>query len=110
VRKVYDSGTVFDVEVLDMNESELTGKFLAGAVILAAVSLGLGVPTKASIGPLGERCVQDHPRHLAQTDYKIARVASSKSTSRTLERSRRLARRAVLRLQVERLQARRGGF
>lgn len=75
VRKVYDSGTVFDVEVLDVNESELTGKFLAGAVILAAVSLGLGVPTKASIVHSVNDAFKTILAISLETDYKIARVA-----------------------------------
>jgi len=49
VTKVYDGGTVFEVGVLDINESDLMSKFFAGVSTLAAASLGLGYPTVASV-------------------------------------------------------------
>jgi large subunit ribosomal protein LP0 len=49
VQKVYDAGTVFDPAVLDVSEDDLFAKFFGGLSTFAAVSLGLGLPNKASI-------------------------------------------------------------
>jgi len=49
VTKVYDAGTVFEVAVLDIDESDLLTKFFSGVSTLAAASIGLGYPTVASI-------------------------------------------------------------
>jgi len=49
VQKVYDSGTVFDPAVLDVSEEDLFTKFFTGLSTFAAVSIGLGLPNKASI-------------------------------------------------------------
>jgi large subunit ribosomal protein LP0 len=50
VTKVYEDGTVFDSEVLDMGKEELYGKFFNGVRKLAALSLAIGYPTIASLG------------------------------------------------------------
>jgi len=50
VTKVYEDGTVFDSEVLDMGKEELYGKFFNGVRKLAALSLAIGYPTVASLG------------------------------------------------------------
>ncbi|CAG2178175.1 unnamed protein product, partial [Oppiella nova] len=48
IRQVYDSGTVFDPEILDITPEDLRAKFLAGVRNVAAVSLAIGYPTVAS--------------------------------------------------------------
>ena len=67
---------MFDPEVLDIDESLLTGKFLSGATFLAAVSLGLGVPSKASIVHSVNDAFKTILAISLETDYKIARVAA----------------------------------
>lgn len=49
IRQVFDSGTVFDPEILDITPEDLRAKFLAGVRNVAAVSLAIGYPTVASV-------------------------------------------------------------
>jgi len=49
VRQVYDSGTVFSPEILDIKPDDLRAKFLSGVQNVAAISLQIGYPTVASV-------------------------------------------------------------
>lgn len=49
IRQVYDSGTVFDPEILDITPEDLRARFLQGVRNVAAVSLSIGYPTLASV-------------------------------------------------------------
>jgi len=49
VKKVYDSGTVFDPKVLDLTDDDVLASFVQGVRNVAAVSLTIGVPTAASV-------------------------------------------------------------
>jgi len=49
IRQVYDSGTVFDPEILDITPEDLRAKFVEGVRRVAAVSLAIGYPTIASV-------------------------------------------------------------
>lgn len=49
IRQVYDSGTVFDPEILDITPEDLRSKFLLGVRNVASVSLAIGYPTLASV-------------------------------------------------------------
>lgn len=46
---VYEAGSVFDVEVLDITEDTLATRFISGVSAFAAISLGLGLPSKATV-------------------------------------------------------------
>jgi len=48
VQKVYDNGSVFDPEILDIDDDDLRAKFMDGVANVAALSLGIGYPTIAS--------------------------------------------------------------
>jgi len=48
VKKVYDSGTVFDPKVLDLTDEDILASFSSGIRNVASVSLEIGVPTAAS--------------------------------------------------------------
>jgi len=48
ILQVYDSGTVFAPEILDITPEDLRAKFLEGVRNVAAVSLAIGYPTVAS--------------------------------------------------------------
>jgi len=48
IRQVYDSGTVFSPEILDITSEDLRSKFMAGVINIASVSLEIGYPTLAS--------------------------------------------------------------
>jgi len=49
IDQVYDSGTVFDPEILDITDEDLRKRFMEGVVNLACVSLAMGYPTIASV-------------------------------------------------------------
>lgn len=48
VLSVYDNGSVFDPEVLDLTEEDLLGKFLSGVSMVASMSLAVSFPTLAA--------------------------------------------------------------
>jgi len=48
IRQVYDSGTIFSPEILDITPEDLRSRFLEGVRNVAAVSLSIGYPTVAS--------------------------------------------------------------
>jgi len=48
IEQVYDSGTVFSPEILDITDEDLRSRFIAGVRNVAAVSLTIGYPTAAS--------------------------------------------------------------
>jgi len=49
LQKVFDSGSVFDPEILDITNEDLLAKFSAGIANVAALSLGISYPTIASV-------------------------------------------------------------
>lgn len=48
VEQVYDSGTIFAPEILDIKPEDLRSKFMTGVANLASVCLAIGYPTVAS--------------------------------------------------------------
>merc|ERR1712113_995111 len=48
VQKVYDQGSVFSPEILDITDDDIKDKFMAGGANVAAVCLEIGYPTIAS--------------------------------------------------------------
>lgn len=48
ITQVYDSGTIFSPEVLDITDEDLCARFMQGVLNIAAVSLAIGFPTLAS--------------------------------------------------------------
>merc|ERR1712010_326844 len=49
ISKVYDSGSVFAPEILDITDDDLLAKFSAGVANVAALSLAIKYPTVASV-------------------------------------------------------------
>jgi len=49
VTHVYESGTVYGADVLDLTKDDLFAKFFAGVRKIAALSLAIGYPTVASV-------------------------------------------------------------
>ncbi|KFB37344.1 hypothetical protein ZHAS_00004637 [Anopheles sinensis] len=49
IQQVYDSGSIFSPDILDIKPEDLRAKFQAGVANLAAVSLQIGYPTLASV-------------------------------------------------------------
>merc|ERR1712071_250245 len=48
IQKVYDAGTVFSPEILDITDDDLKARFMQGVANVAAVCLQIGYPTVAS--------------------------------------------------------------
>jgi len=66
IRKVYDNGTIFDPEVLDVTDAELKAKFAQGVADLASVCLAVNYP-----------CMASAPHMLASGVKKILAIAIS---------------------------------
>lgn len=49
IRHVYDSGSLFSPDVLNVREEDLIKKFISGVANVAAVSLAIGYPTECSV-------------------------------------------------------------
>jgi len=49
IQKVYDAGSVFDPEILDITDDVLKATFMAGVANVASVCLAIGYPTVASV-------------------------------------------------------------
>jgi len=49
IEQVYDSGSIFSPDILDIKPEDLRAKFQAGVANLAAVCLSVGYPTVASV-------------------------------------------------------------
>jgi large subunit ribosomal protein LP0 len=50
VTNVYENGSMYPVEILDITPSQLLGKFFGGVRRIAAIGLAVGYPTEASVG------------------------------------------------------------
>ena len=59
ISKVYDSGSVFDPEILDITDAQLLGKFAAGVRNVAAVCLTINYPTVASVPHSVVNCMKN---------------------------------------------------
>uniref|UniRef100_A0A8C7XI73 Large ribosomal subunit protein uL10 n=1 Tax=Oryzias sinensis TaxID=183150 RepID=A0A8C7XI73_9TELE len=69
IQQVYDNGSVYSPEVLDITEASLQARFLEGVRNIASVSLEIGYPTLASIP---HSVINGYKRVLAvavETDY-----------------------------------------
>merc|ERR1712157_549511 len=49
IQKVYDNGSIFDPEILDITDDDIKAKFMAGVANVAAVCLTINYPTNASV-------------------------------------------------------------
>jgi len=49
IQKVYDNGSIFDPEILDITDDDIKAKFMAGVANVAAVCLSINYPTIASV-------------------------------------------------------------
>ncbi len=76
VVKVYEAGAVFDADVLDISPEIVLAKFSAGVATLAAASLALGYPTKASAVHSINNAFKALLAISLGTDYKIKQVAA----------------------------------
>jgi len=49
IQKVYDNGSIFDPEILDITDDDIKQKFMTGVANVAAVCLSINYPTIASV-------------------------------------------------------------
>jgi len=49
IQKVYDNGSIFDPEILDITDDDIKNRFMAGVANVAAVCLTINYPTIASV-------------------------------------------------------------
>ena len=49
IQKVYDNGSIFDPEILDITDEDIKAKFMAGVANVAALCLSINYPTIASV-------------------------------------------------------------
>lgn len=49
IRQVYDSGSLFQPEILDITDADVLAKFLNGVSKIAALSLAINYPTRVSV-------------------------------------------------------------
>nr|XP_046240333.1 60S acidic ribosomal protein P0 [Scatophagus argus] len=71
IQQVYDNGSVYSPEVLDITEASLHGRFLEGVRNIASVCLEIGYPTLASVP---HSVINGYKRVLAvavETDYSF---------------------------------------
>merc|ERR1711931_181291 len=49
IQKVYENGSIFDPEILDITDDDIKNRFMAGVANVAAVCLSINYPTIASV-------------------------------------------------------------
>merc|ERR1712203_446374 len=49
IQKVYENGSIFDPEILDITDDDIKDRFMAGVANVAAVCLSINYPTIASV-------------------------------------------------------------
>ncbi|XP_068599087.1 large ribosomal subunit protein uL10 [Brachionichthys hirsutus] len=79
IQQVYDNGSVYSPEVLDITEAALHARFLEGVRNIASVSLEIGYPTLASVP---HSIINGYKRVLAvavETDYSFPLADKVKS-------------------------------
>ncbi|XP_033727031.1 60S acidic ribosomal protein P0-like [Pecten maximus] len=78
IEQVYDSGTLFSPDILDITDDDLRSKFMMGVTKIAALSLAIGYPTAASAP---HSLVNGFKRLLAisvETDYTFKEAERTK--------------------------------
>ncbi|XP_024874741.1 60S acidic ribosomal protein P0 [Temnothorax curvispinosus] len=78
VEQVYDSGTIFAPEILDIKPEDLREKFMAGVANLASVCLAIGYPTVASAPHSIANGFKNLLAIAAVTDVEFAEAATIK--------------------------------
>lgn len=78
VVQVYDSGTVYSPEILDMTTEELRRRFMSGVRNVAAISLAIKYPTLASVPHLLAKGVQNMFGIASATDVSFKEAAQLK--------------------------------
>jgi len=75
--QVYMNGNVFPADVLDISEDVIRAKFIGGIRTLASLSLGVGLPTAASLPHSLGRAVREMLAVCAVTNYKLGKYSEA---------------------------------
>jgi large subunit ribosomal protein LP0 len=78
VQQVYDSGTIFEPEVLDITPEDLRMRFMQGVTNVACISLAINYPTAASIGHSIANGLKNLMSVAAETDVTFKEVEKMK--------------------------------
>ena len=71
IQQVYDNGSVYSPEVLDITEEALQARFLEGVRNIASVCLEIGYPTLASVPHSIINCYKRVLAVAVETDYSF---------------------------------------
>merc|ERR1719436_1285451 len=74
VSQVFQDGSVFDAAVLDISESVLIQKFMAGIANMAAFSRELGIPTEAGLPHAFGNAFKNIAALVADIDFEFKEV------------------------------------
>ncbi|XP_015791950.1 60S acidic ribosomal protein P0 [Tetranychus urticae] len=69
IKMVYDSGTVFAPEILDITNEDLIAKLMEGVANIASLSLAIGYPTVASVSHSIANSLKNLIAISVETDY-----------------------------------------
>jgi len=78
VKQVYQDATVFDAAVLDIKESILIQKFMAGIANMAAFSREVGIPTEAGLPHMFGNAFKNIAALVADLDFTFKEVEEVK--------------------------------
>merc|ERR1719356_879698 len=78
VEQVYQDGSVFDAAVLDIKDSVLIQKFMAGVANMAAFSRELGIPTEAGLPHAFGNAFKNIAALVADIDFDFKEVETVK--------------------------------
>jgi len=78
VQSVYDSGSVYEAAVLDITDEVIMTKFMNGVKNVAALSIGTGIPTSASIPHVVIRAYKNCVAMALETDYDFPQLKKIK--------------------------------
>jgi large subunit ribosomal protein LP0 len=79
VIKIYEDGTVYNSEVLDLQPADLYAKFFNGVRKIAAISLAIGYPTVASLPTIMSNGFRKVLAISFATDYDLAEAKQFKA-------------------------------
>ncbi|CAI0443558.1 unnamed protein product [Linum tenue] len=79
VENVYDDGSVFSPEVLDLTEDALMGKFASGVSMLTALSLAIAYPTLAAAPHFFANAYKNVLAIAVETDYTFPQAEQDPS-------------------------------
>jgi len=78
IKMVYDCGSLYHPNVLDITDSDIKAKFVEGASIVTMVSLAIGYPTKASVPHMIANAFRNLLAIAVETDYTFKEAAELK--------------------------------